>query len=193
MDWRPEDILRRPGWSKRAVRSDRADTEGVLSGLLLTVMLCQCALSILAIGALSSEVLELLLATGGAILACAVAALVFRRQSDSRLRDQAARIYIHTERTRNDDGSLTVVARVYNSSELPIWHVEVRPRRDGEPYLADLSQRLPDLLPEMVEQWSWKVEREFAPHEERYPELVFLDSNQRHWRRIGVSLELLPT
>ncbi len=125
----------------------------------------------------------------GTALVCAAAFDLHRRQAAGAQQEQASRVYVATERTRNEDGSLMVVARVYNASDQPIWHVELKPRREGAAYESALLQLLPDVLPAGCEEWRWRVESDDAPYEERYPEVIFLDSGKRRWRRVGPRLE----
>jgi hypothetical protein len=127
---------------------------------------------------------------GGAMAVTVAVVVATRRELQVSASAQANHIYVSTQRKLNRDGSLTVLASVHNRSDEPIWGVEMVPRRDGQPYDAEASQTLPDVMPSMIEEWQWSVSSENAAHEERYPELCFLDSRMRRWRRIGPGLEL---
>lgn len=113
--------------------------------------------------------------------------MLWRRGAFDRAREQASKVFVSPHRTPNEDGSMTVLARVHNESEAPIWDVEVRPRRDGSTY--DLfDQTRPDIMPSKTEDWDWTVGKPDKPSEERYPELIFVDAAERRWKRTGLSL-----
>lgn len=114
--------------------------------------------------------------------------VLWRRGATDRAREQASKVFASVHRSVNADGSMTVIARVHNNSEAPIWDVEVRARRDGSTYDAGFEQLLPDLLPTTSDDWTWSVSSENAAREERYPELTFVDGAERRWRRVGLSL-----
>jgi hypothetical protein len=113
--------------------------------------------------------------------------VVWWRGHQDRMREQASKIYISTQRTDHPDGSMTVRATVHNKSDAPIWDVIVHPQRDGSPYDA-ATQTLPDILPSRAEKWEWMVSSEEVPREDRYPELIFIDGAQRRWKRNGLEL-----
>lgn len=114
--------------------------------------------------------------------------VLWRRGATDRAREQASKVFASVHRSTNSDGSITIVARVHNNSEAPIWDVQVRARRDGSTYDAGFDQLLPDLLPSTSEDWTWSVPSQNTAREERYPELIFVDGAERRWRRVGLSL-----
>ena len=113
---------------------------------------------------------------------------LWRRGATDRAREQASKVFVSTSRTHNADGSIVMVARVHNQSDIPIWGVEVHPRRDGSTYNAPLTQSLPDVLPLDHVEFSWSVPKAFAPAESNHPRLVFVDGAERRWKREGLSL-----
>lgn len=123
-----------------------------------------------------------------AIATFSITFVLWRRGATDRAREQASKVFASVHRTVNADGSMTVLARVHNNSEAPIWDVEVRARRNGSPYDADFEQLLPDLLPSTSEDWSWAVPSQNVAQEERYPEITFVDGAERRWKRVGLSL-----
>jgi hypothetical protein len=125
-----------------------------------------------------------------AIATFSIAFAVWWRGSNDRVREQASKIYVATGRDPGEDGSLTVTARVVNSSEAPVDRVQVRPRRDGKVYNnSELTQHLPYILPGDSYTWSWSVAPDDVDDENRFPELTFVDSAERHWKRVGLSLQ----
>lgn len=123
-----------------------------------------------------------------AIATFIIAFTLWWRGASDRASEQASKVFISSHRAVNNDGSITVVARVHNNSEAPIWDVEVRARRNGSTYDAGFEQLLPDLLPSTSRDWSWAVTRQDAAQEERHPELTFIDGAERRWKRVGLSL-----
>jgi hypothetical protein len=180
-----------PGGQSHPKAPVRRDSSGGLVpvGLTAVVGVTQATVCVLAITSSSWPWYWVALLIASAVMVAFALVLAERREVEALVWEQARHVYVSTQRTINSDGSLTVLARVHNRSDGPIWSVELVPRRDGQAYDGELSQTLPDVLPSMVEEWKWSVSREDAAHEERYPELVFLDASMRRWRRVGPGLE----
>ena len=128
------------------------------------------------------------LAAGAAFL---VTALVFRRGSVDRQREQAAAVWAWQTETKRPDGSYKVVGRVHNDSGAPIWRVELRPRRSGDVYADGIIQKHPDVPPGWVAQFVWEVPAAERPHQEQHPIISFTDSADRRWEKIGTKLKRL--
>lgn len=170
-------------------QSSPLSAEAVPVAVLATIVLGQAVLGGVVGGTSGWGRLQITLVAVAAIATSAAILRGYLQRRAERLRFQANRVYVSTERNLNRDGSLTIVASVYNGSETPIWHVELRPRRDGLTYDDPLTQRVPDVLPATAEQWEWRVAQDDVAREERDPELRFLDANMRCWRRIGPQLD----
>ena len=131
------------------------------------------------------EIAPIYLSALGTVAAFAVTALLFRRGTEDRAREQASKVYVFSKR---DETTGEIVATVHNRSDLPIWRVETYPLQNGEVITENLFPDRPDLEPEGSTQVRWKPSME-GESIERDWRLRFLDASGQEWVRIGNRLK----
>lgn len=160
------------------------------------------ALQIVLLGAFSSiaaqtggdnasvwELAPLYLASFGTVAAFTVTALLFKRGTEDRVREQASKVYVFSQ---EDEDAGEVVATVHNRSDLPVWRVEAFPKRGKDIVTEDIFPSRPDLEPGGTTEVRWKPAQENDSIERDW-RLRFVDASGREWIREGNLLKLQRT
>jgi hypothetical protein len=120
--------------------------------------------------------------------AFSVTFLLFRRESEDRLRKQADAVYAWQTSGPDVEGECDVTVTVYNDSEGPIWAIDVRLMRNKAIHRArprESGSR--QLRPGKEATWSWTIasgDAQLLGH----PSVAFDDASGRRWERTASKL-----
>jgi hypothetical protein len=121
-------------------------------------------------------------------LAFGLTFLLFLRESEDRLRKQADAVYAWMEPGLDVQGECVVQVMVRNTSEGPVWKLDVRLIRNANVLHIEPTERGEgDVLPGEESTWRWTMATADAKRLD-YPSVIFDDASGRRWRRDGPSL-----